>query len=129
MAATRQPEWICNASLGILAWCGLELLHAALGRARGGRASGGREAWQRAGACACAALLAAAYARLVPREHWGVRSGVAFSQLRLVSLLARTTAPQHLVGADSLLWGAATGALMRVLGEAPAASARLERWE
>lgn len=104
-----------NAAIGLLARSGLDLLEAALGRPA---PSAGKPPWARLGAYAGAAVLACAYAQIVPPEHWGARSGIAFSELRVVGMLAKPS--RDALAAELMVWGAGLGLLMRALGEPPA---------
>lgn len=116
--------WLRNASLGILAFSAVELLDRSL-RPRADESADLKRVARRAGGYLLAAALTGAYARFVPHEHWGPRSGVSFVHLPMVAAVAHAAArgpnapPVWRDAAEMALWGAATGALLRGLGEAP----------
>ncbi len=73
--------------------------------------------------------MAAGYARLVPREHWGVKSGVAFAQLPVVMTLHEALGGGGEAAgrtAEFAAWGAVTGLLVRFLGAGPGKDAESE---
>ncbi|HXE31727.1 MAG TPA: hypothetical protein VN515_08000 [Terriglobales bacterium] len=68
---------------------------------------------RKAGQLLLAGGMAAAYARLVPRSSWGLRSGAAFAQLPLVSTVHTRLSPAPPF--PMTLWGALTGLALRAV--------------
>ena len=116
--------WIQNAALGVLAASLVEFVE---------RRPPEKGDWTQlagvAGRWAAGGAMAAGYARLVPREHWGMRSGVAFAQLPVVLTLHETLGG----GGDAAgwmakfaVWGAVAGILVRFFGAGPGKDAESE---
>lgn len=108
--------WIQNAALGVLAASLVDFVE---------RRPAEKGDWTQlagiAGRWAVAGAMAAGYARLVPREHWGVRSGGAFAQLPMVLTLQETLGGGAAAGrtAEFAAWGAVAGVLLRFFGAGP----------
>ncbi|MGH9534852.1 MAG: hypothetical protein ACRD2E_08340 [Terriglobales bacterium] len=112
-------DWVRNAALGVLAASVVDFLQ---------RRSVRTGEWEAMAALASrwtlGAVLAAAYARLVPAEHWGVASGMAFAQLPMVASLRQALAGEGdknaaARAAEFATWGALSGVLIRYLGARP----------
>lgn len=115
--------WIRNASLGLAAFALVDFVE------RKPLRNGDCESWARlASRWALGAVLAAAYARLVPSEHWGLKSGVAFAQLPVVTALSQALTTGTGIGSSTRVaslasWGGLTGLLIHYLGAAPGGEA------
>lgn len=123
--------WIRNASLGLVAFALVDFVE------RKPVAAGDWEAMAAlASRWALGAALGAAYARFVPVERWGLKSGVAFAQLPVLGVLRQALSGNgHDNGASKggldwaaelACWGGLAGLLIRYLGAEPGAEADQE---
>lgn len=122
--AVHWAAWIRNASLGLAAFALVDFLERRPVQAGDWESMAGL-----ASRWALGAVLAAAYARLVPPEHWGVQSGVAFAKLPVVGTLSQALRGEsadagHPAEASSFaFWGGLTGLLIHYFGAAPGGEA------
>ncbi len=115
--------WIQNAALGMLAASLVDFVE---------RKPPEKGDWTQVagvvGRWAVGGAMAAGYARLVPREHWGVRSGIAFARLPVVMTLQEALGAGGAAGrtAEFAAWGAVAGVLVRLFGAGPGNDAESE---